>query len=64
MKCLNTDSLLEFCRDVYDLPLSRNTVHRAQRAGKLHPLKRGGRLLFSIADVQKWIEGETREEQQ
>jgi excisionase family DNA binding protein len=57
------DSLIEFCRETYDLPISRPTIYRAQRAGELHPLKRGGRLLFSIAEVQKWIEGENMEEQ-
>ncbi|MDT9547423.1 MAG: helix-turn-helix domain-containing protein [Chlorobium phaeovibrioides] len=54
---LNTDSLLAYCRDTYDLPISRVTLYREQRAGRLHPLKRGGRLLFSIAEVQQWIEG-------
>jgi hypothetical protein len=56
-KYLNTDSLLEHCRDVYDLPISRITIYRAQRAGRLHPLKVGGRLLFAVADVEQWIEG-------
>lgn len=56
-KYLNTDSLLEFCREVYDLPLSRPTIYRAQRAGRLHPKRVGGRLLFAIADVEQWIEG-------
>ena len=60
---LNTDSLIEFCRETYDLPLSRATIYRAQRAGELHPLKRGGRLLFSIAEVQRWIEGKAEEAQ-
>jgi hypothetical protein len=56
-KYLNTDSLLEFCREVYDFPVSRVTIYRAQRAGRLHPKKVGGRLLFPIADVEQWIEG-------
>jgi len=56
-KYLNTDSLIAFCRDVYDLPISKPTIYRAQRAGELQPLKRGNRLLFPVADVERWIEG-------
>jgi len=62
-KYLNTDSLLEFCRDVYDLPISRITIYRAQRAGRLHPLRVGGRLLFAVADVEQWIEGGCSDDQ-
>lgn len=63
-KYLNTDSLLEHCRDVYDLPISRITIYRAQRAGRLHPLRVGGRLLFAVADVEQWIEGGCRADTQ
>jgi len=54
---LSIDSLIEFCRDNYDLSLSKPTIYRAKRAGELHPLKRSGRLLFRITDVERWIEG-------
>lgn len=54
---LNTVSLMRYCEQVYDLPLSRPTIYRAQRAGKLNPIRVGGRLLFSISEVKTWIEG-------
>lgn len=58
-KFLNTESLLEYCRDVYDLPISRITIYREQQKGRLHPVRRGGRLLFCIAEVDAWIQGDS-----
>jgi hypothetical protein len=62
-KFLDTESLLQHCRDVYSLSASRTTIYREQRAGRLNPRRVCGRLLFSIAEVQKWIEGEDMGEQ-
>lgn len=60
---LSIDSLIEFCRDNYDLSLSKPTIYRAKRAGELHPLKRSGRLLFLISDVERWVEGSSDKEE-
>ncbi|AOS84319.1 hypothetical protein BIU88_09370 [Chlorobaculum limnaeum] len=59
---LNMESLLEYCRDTFDLPISRVTIYREQRKGNLHPIKRGGRLLFSIAEVDAWLTGDAQAE--
>ena len=55
---LNMESLLEYCRSMYDLPISRITIYREQRKGNLHPIKRGGRLLFNISEVDAWVTGD------
>lgn len=54
----NLESLITYCREVYDLPVSKISVYRAVKAKKLNPIKSNGRLLFKITDVQKWIEGD------
>jgi len=54
---LNTDSVIDLCWNVYDYPATKATIYRAKQKGQLHPLKRGKHLLFPIADVLKWIEG-------
>lgn len=59
---LNTDSVIDLCRDVYDYPVTKATIYRAKQIGQLHPLKRGKHLLFPIADVRKWIEGNNNQE--
>lgn len=59
---LNFQGLVEYCRVVYSLPISRATVWRAQQAGRLIPRRVGGRLLYSIADVTRWIEGNEQPE--
>lgn len=58
---LNTAALVEYVEAAYSLPLSRPTIYRAQRAGKLNPRRIGGRLLFSIDEVRRWIEGDKPE---
>lgn len=55
---LNTAALVEYVEAAYSLPISRPTIYRAQKAGKLNPRRIGGRLLFPIAEVRRWIEGE------
>jgi len=60
-KYMNIDSLLDYCRRVYDLPISRATIYRERNAGKLRSRLVGGRLLFPIVDVRKWIEGDKEE---
>jgi hypothetical protein len=58
VKYLNINSLLDYCRRVYDLPISRATVYRERNAGKLRARLVSGRLLFPVSDVKRWIEGD------
>lgn len=54
---LNLDSLISYCLEVYDLPVSKITIYRVVKSGSLTPKKVNGRLLFRISDVERWIEG-------
>ncbi|NTV93761.1 MAG: helix-turn-helix domain-containing protein [Chlorobiaceae bacterium] len=54
---LNLESLIAYCREVYDLPVSKITIYRAVKSGSLPSMKVNGRLLFRISDVERWIEG-------
>jgi len=56
---INTDSVLELLRRVYDSPLHKVSLYRAVHEGKLHPVRHGRRLLFPLADIQNWIEGDS-----
>ena len=58
---LNFESLQEYCRSKYDLPVSRVSVYRAVRDGKLPAIKANARNLFKISDVDHWILGGERE---
>jgi len=39
--------------------LSRSTFYRAIDKGEIHPIKKGGCVLFSIDALDKWILSET-----
>jgi len=54
---LNFESLQEYCLNRYDLPVSRVSIYRAVRSGKLSVTKANARNLFRISDIDKWILG-------
>jgi len=54
---LNLESLIEYTRQIYDLPISKISIYRAVKSGSLPSMKVNGRLLFRISDVERWIEG-------
>jgi len=54
---LNLESLIEYTRQIYDLPISKISIYRAVKSGSLPSMKVNGRLLFHISDVERWIEG-------
>jgi len=54
---LNLESLIEYTRQIYDLPISKISIYRAVKSGSLPSMKANGRLLFRITDVERWIEG-------
>ncbi|NTV25479.1 MAG: helix-turn-helix domain-containing protein [Chlorobiaceae bacterium] len=58
---VNTDSLLSLLKDVYDISMSRVTLHRELKAGKLSSRKLGGRRIYAISDVRRWVEGGSME---
>ncbi|NTW88229.1 MAG: helix-turn-helix domain-containing protein [Desulfobulbaceae bacterium] len=54
---LNLESLITYCREKYDLPVSKISIYRAVKSGSLPSMKANGRLLFRISEVGRWIEG-------
>jgi hypothetical protein len=54
---LNLESLIEYTRQIYDLPISKISIYRAVKSGSLPSMKANGRLLFRITDVDRWISG-------
>lgn len=60
---LNLESLITYCREKYDLPVSKITIYRAVKSGSLPSMKANGRLLFRIPDVERWIVGTSEKEE-
>jgi excisionase family DNA binding protein len=45
----------EFCEQY---SLSRTTAYRLFERGELTPIKRGGAVLLSVADIDAWLSGD------
>lgn len=60
---LNLESLIEYTRQIYDLPISKISIYRAVKSGSLPSMKVNGRLLFRISDVERWIEGSSEKKE-
>jgi hypothetical protein len=60
---LNLESLITYCREKYDLPVSKISIYRAVKSGSLPCMKANGRLLFRISDVERWIEGRSEKKE-
>jgi len=60
---LNLESLIEYTRQIYDLPISKISIYRSVKSGSLPSMKVNGRLLFRISDVERWIEGSSEKKE-
>ncbi len=64
-KYLSSEGLITYLKEFADYSISRSCLYRLTMNNAIPHIKGpGNRLLFPIAEITRWVEGKTSEEQQ